>query len=363
MEDCMKEKTSKLLKWIGISLLALIIAAVGILYGMFHHEISTIQSKEKLDEYPLYAMEYDGDYGFDDFLETGASSDKELVDFVVKKLLKGLPIEINIPSLGCSTFLAHNEEGEAIFGRNFDLSYSPAMMVKTKPENAYASISMVNLGFMGYGEGKLPDSFFSSITSLAAPYAPLDGMNEKGLMVGVLLIPTEETNQQSDQVDITTTTAIRMMLDHCATVEEAVAMLKQYDMHSSANSCYHFHIADASGDSVIVEYINNEMKLVEPTENYQAATNFLLTPGDYDFGKGQDRYDTLITALQDHKGVLSESESMELLKAVSQEPHTTDNGSVSSTQWSVVYNAKTLEAVVTMGMNYEQTYHFSLMEE
>ena len=68
-------------------------------------------------------------------------------------------------------------------------------------------------------------------------------------------------------------------------------------MHSSANSCYHFQIADATGKSVVVEYIDNEMKLVEPTEGYQAATNFLLTPGDYTFGKGQDRYATIMNGL------------------------------------------------------------------
>ena len=48
-------------------------------------------------------------------------------------------------------------------------------------------------------------------------------MNEKGLAVGVLLIDTEATDQRTDRVDITTTTAIRMMLDRCATVDEAVA--------------------------------------------------------------------------------------------------------------------------------------------
>lgn len=47
-------------------------------------------------------------------------------------------------------------------------------------------------------------------------------------------------------------------------------------------------IADASGKSVVVEYIGSEMNVVYPgAEGYQAATNFLLTPGDYDFGKGQ----------------------------------------------------------------------------
>ena len=243
------------------------------------------------------------------------------------------------------------------------MTYSPGMMVKTTPDDGYASISMVNLAFLGYGEKKLPNSFTKSITALAAPYAPLDGINEKGLTVGVLLIPTEETNQQTDKVDITTTTAIRMMLDKCATVEEAVEMLKKYDMHSSANSCYHFHIADASGDSVVVEYINNEMKLVEPKDSYQAATNFLLTPGDYDFGKGQDRYKTLMTTLKKNKGVISNKEAMNLLKAVSQKEHKTESGRLSSTQWSVVYDTKELSATISMGMDFSKTYKISLNEE
>lgn len=359
----MSKKTKKIGKIVGISIVSILIVIIIGVYAMFHNEIATINTIEKVNDYPLYVMDYQGDYGFDEFLETGASSDGELVDFVVQRLLKGLPIEIHIPSLGCSTFNAVNPSGDKIFGRNFDLSYSPGMLVKTKPENGYASLSMVNLGFLGYGEDKKPESFTKSITALAAPYAPLDGINEKGLTIGVLLIPTEETNQVSDKVDITTTTAIRMILDTCATVEEAITMLEKYDMHSSANSCYHFHISDASGKSVIVEYINNEMKLVKPTEYYQAATNFLLTPGEYDFGKGQDRYDTLITTLEEKQGIVSEEEAMNLLKAVSQEEHMTESGTLSSTQWSIVYNSTDLSAVVSMGMDYEAQYHTSLKEE
>ncbi|MEJ8737892.1 carcinine hydrolase/isopenicillin-N N-acyltransferase family protein [Erysipelotrichaceae bacterium HCN-30851] len=178
----------------------------------------------------------------------------------------------------------------------------------------------------------------------------------------MLLIPTEETNQTTDKVDITTTTAIRMILDKCANVKEAIELLSQYDMHSSANSCYHFQIADANGDSVVVEYINNEMKLVKPEKAYQAATNFLLTPGAYDFGHGQDRYNTLMTTLEENNGVLSEQEAMDLLNSVSQQPHKTDSGSLSSTQWSVVYNNTKLTATISMGMDYEHTYKIKLFE-
>lgn len=359
----MNKRIKRILKITGITILSAVLIFAGVFTGMFHREIRTLNSIEKLDEHPLYTMEYKGDYGMDEFLEVGACNDQELVEFVVDRLLKGLPLEINIPSLGCSTFLAKNEESDGyLFGRNFDLNASPGMFVRTQPEDGYASISMVNLGFIGYGEEKLPDSMKDALLTLAAPYAPLDGMNEKGLCVGVLLIDTEPTNQQTEKVDITTTTAIRMLLDQAATVEEAVELLKQYDMHSSANSCYHFQIADASGNSVVVEYIDHEMKVVRPEESYQAATNFLLTPGDYDFGKGQDRYAILMDTLKEQNGIVDSEEAMELLQAASQDPHRTEDGDISATQWSVVYDMETLSATICMGQDYENTYTYSVAE-
>ena len=360
---------------VGVLVALVIVAAVAV-FALFGHELATLGSIEKVNDYPLYTMTYDGDYGIDEFIaQGGASNDGELIQFVVNRIMKGLPITIDLPDLACSTFNATTPEGDALFGRNFDLSFSPGMLVRTDPADGYASVSMVNLGFLGYGEDKLPEDLVSSLTTLAAPYAPLDGMNEAGLAVGVLLIDTDPTDQQTDKVDITTTTAIRMMLDSCATVDEAVTLLEQYDMHSSANSCYHFQIADDSGASVVVEYIGNEMSVLEPGDattmgalsgaagvTYQAATNFLLTPGEYDFGHGQDRYETLMSTLSAASGVLAEDEAMDLLAAVAQEPHLNSRGEESATQWSVVYNLDDLTARIVMGGAYDEpAYEVSLV--
>ena len=56
----------------------------------------------------MYTMDYSADYGLDEFLEKGASNDKELVEFVGNHVMKGLPLSIKIPDLGCSTFIAQN---------------------------------------------------------------------------------------------------------------------------------------------------------------------------------------------------------------------------------------------------------------
>lgn len=354
----------RILKFVIVG--AVSVVAIAVLAGtaLFGAELKTLGSIEKVDDYPLYTMDYAGDYGIDEFLaQGGASNDRELIDFVVSRLLKGLPIEIELPNLACSTFNATTPEGDALFGRNFDLDYAPGMLVRTTPKDGYASISMVNLAFIGYGKDKLPEDLVSSVVSLAAPFTPLDGVNEKGLAVGVLLIDTEATNQQTDRVDITTTTAIRMMLDKCATVDEAIALLEKYDMHASGNRSYHFQIADASGKSVVVEYIGNKMNVVEPgAEGYQAATNFLLTPGDYDFGKGQDRYQTIMEQLTASKGVLNEQQAMDVLKSVSREIRINEDGEEFRTQWSILYNQDKATAKICVGGDYGQTHEFKVKE-
>lgn len=353
----------KILKKIAIGFLCVVLVCSIGLMCLFHNEYNSLSSIKKIDNYPLYTMDYTADYGLDDFLKQGAKNDRELVEFVVKHVMKGLPLNIKIPKLGCSTFLAKNKSDTGyLFGRNFDMNYSPSMLVKTHPKNGYASISMVNLGFVGYNEKHLPDSLKDSLVTLAAPYAPLDGMNEKGLAVGVLLIDTEPTNQNTKKVDITTTTAIRLLLDQAKNVDEAIALLKKYDMHSSANSCYHFQICDASGKSVVVEYVEDEMKVVQMDKKYQCATNFLLTNPDADFSIGKDRYEIIDTKLSQTNGVLTKKEAMDLLSSCSQDAHKNKKGQISKTQWSCVYDLKNKKVTICINQNYDTKYSFRVIK-
>ena len=46
--------------------------------------------------------------------------------------------------------------------------------------------------------------------------------------------------------------------------------------------------------ALLYQYIDDEMSVVQD----DAATNFLLTPGEGDFAKGEDRYATLRERLQ-----------------------------------------------------------------
>ena len=361
MKDITKKKCSLPVK-ILIGALSIVVILIGALLFVFRNEIKTINGIEKIHDYPMYQMKYHGDYSFDEFLEVGAASDGDVVDFVSAKLLKGLPITIELPDLACSTMFSQSPDGDYIFSRNFDLTFSPPMIVHTQPDNGYKSVSTVNLSFMGYDKTYLPDSFTDSIVALAAPYVPIDGMNEKGLSVGVLLIDEfNPTAQDTGKINLQTTTAIRMMLDKCATVTEAIDMLSQYDMHSSAGSTYHFQIADATGDSAIVEYIDNEMIVNHPNEFYQACTNFIVSPGEhFEYGKGHDRYKILMDSLTENQGIISSDEAMDLLEDAIFPIRENEDGTFTQTQWSVVYNLTKKTGEIAVGTDYKNTTTFDL---
>ena len=85
-------KSKKILKVVACVLAAALILALLGAWLMFRKELATLNSIEKLDDAPFYVMDYQADYGLDEFLEQGAATDQELSAFVIQKLMKGLPV-------------------------------------------------------------------------------------------------------------------------------------------------------------------------------------------------------------------------------------------------------------------------------
>lgn len=334
-------------------LLLILIAAV-----LFFNELRSLASIQLIDDHPLYSMSYYGDYGFEEFLKTGAKSDADIEKFVTKRLLKGLELDLGVVGDGCNAFSAKNEEGDVLFARNFDFSYTPALLLKTKPKNGYASVSTVNLTFAGYTKENLPDGLsFKSFLMLAAPYLPFDGMNEKGLTIALLAVPQANLPYDPDKVTLNTTAMIRLLLDYAATVDEAVELIKNYNIYFSAGVDCHYLIADASGRSMIVEFWDGEVKTVEPTGTYQIASNFIAYNG-LNIGEGYDefeRYDRADRVLKEGGGVIHEDRALDLLSELGVYYNGEDK-----LQWSVVYNLTELKGRVFAGRNKENMYPFSL---
>lgn len=370
----------KIAAWIAAAVLLLVLALGGTVYAVWHNEISTVASmkllKERDDAHQdgaVYTMHVRGDFYLDDFVaQGGVKSDSELIDFITNKITKGfLKLNITDPEIACSSFTAKTEDGDALFGRNYDFSKTNTCIVFTEAnEGRHATISTTDLQFLGLDVEKNPDSLMDKITALAAPYTPLDGINDAGVSCGIYMTyqggeKTIPTNQDTDKPDFTSTTLLRLILDYADTVEEAVEIASAYDLHDSAKTSYHYMVADASGKSAILEWVagndatdndgakrelvvtyhdaDEQIGETEGKADYQVITNFVIQPGYYadspaEDKKGFDRYERLYEELGKTNGIVKDEQAaMDILSIVGRRNWKNDDNN-GCTVHSVVYN-------------------------
>ncbi|HIZ00380.1 MAG TPA: linear amide C-N hydrolase [Firmicutes bacterium] len=383
MADETKAAKKRAPKWVKITaivlaaILLVLVALVGAAAIVWRNEIATVANFRKIadrndahQDGAVYRMDVSGDFYFDDFLaQGGASSDSELIDFITNSITRGLiDMTIQESEIACSAFTAVTPAGDRIFARNYDFSKTNTALVFTDPGNGrYKSFSTVDLQFLGMDADRDVEGLMNKITCLAAPYAPLDGVNEKGLSCGIFMsyqgTETVATDQQTEKPDITSTTMMRALLDYCATVDEAIAFVEQYDMHDSAQTSFHYMVADATGASAIFEWTNGTdltdndgsartLRVIrndddahigerEGAADYQWITNFVLQPGYYeddDAKPGFDRYNEIASRLSATDGVVADEQAaMDILAAVGRRNWNNDDSN-GITVHSVVYN-------------------------
>lgn len=357
----------------GILIAVSVFAALAVLLAagaavVFRREIATAASV-KNEGGGLYTMNCTYDYNLDKLVQTGVTSDQELVDFITANLLRGVVrVKVDIGDYACTTFNARTPDGGFLFGRNFDYMPAPCMLVRTDPPDGYASVSMVNLEFAGYSFDYMPDGPLDRVMTLAAPFIPADGMNEKGLCIGVLELENGPTHQNTGKTGLTTTAMIRLVLDKAANVEEAVALFRGYDMHDSAGCGYHYQITDASGASVVLEYVGGKIVLHHPEQagkaaGCQTAANYYIEKSvDDPKGFGQKRCGEVLRTLNASSGVLTADGAMRLLGRVSMDGQADPNGYVCDTLWSAVYNSTKLTVTLCTGLDYSTVREYSLFE-
>lgn len=358
-------------KGIKITLIVVVALLVVVLLGawsMFGTQLIAANSIEKLDD-GLWSMEYKGDYGFDEFLtQGGAASDAEMAEYIVSFLSHGFWNSDTSDvggSFGCSTLSVKSPEGTALFGRNFDWDECKAMVIHTVPKDGYESISTTCLDFLGFGEDWGPDgSMGDKFMAPAAVYVPLDGMNEKGLCVADLMVNDGEVvHQDTDRPDLTITSALRLLLDKAATVDEALELLEQYDMNFSIGAAHHFSIADATGKSVVVEYLEGEMVVSETdvVTNHYLAGDAGLAPEEVPDSQRQShiRYEALSGLCLDAGGVMTVDEVRSALASAAQSNFSDTNGG-ELTSWSLVYDQQALTATFYDTEDWAHPYRLTL---
>jgi len=312
---------------------------------MSPEKLKTMETIKKLSDYEdlnVYSMDIKYPYELDHLTPTGAVTTQQLMDLCIREVLPGESFSLTAPKYGCSVFSERLTGAGQVFGRNYDFKFdTSAMIVNCRPQDGYASIGTAALDNI-----KVDDPFASDENKalcLLSPFLCLDGVNEKGVGIGVLTLDSEPTVQNTGKRVLATTILIRLVLDRAASTQEAIDLIAGYDAYAVAGRDYHFFITDRSGDSRIVEYDCDDPERKMTVTPTNAATNFYVMYQDRvlpyqkngSYGHGKERYDAIEKVIADNKDNISMDVAWEALKAAQQLPNPDDV--TSNTQWSIVY--------------------------
>jgi len=164
----------------------------------------------------------------------------------------------------CSQFVvlpSKNEEGKIYAARNYDFSYrlDDMRFCKTSIKNNYS-----NMGFSTL--------FFGRI----------DGINEKGLAITMssagLPVGKFPSMKNPKIVGLQFWAVMRIILDKCKDVDEAIKLVEKIPMAYNAN----FIVSDKSGSAALIETYDGEVahKKISSstTDNFLCATNHVVLP-------------------------------------------------------------------------------------
>lgn len=362
-----KSKKYKTGLFLACGVLLVLVLLLALLYAS---RLATMASIEKItnrtDGYDLYRMDVKYDYNLKNLIGYGLDNDQKVMNAIIKEALPLLPVKVSPPDFSCSAFSLKTVDGNVLMGRNYDFATNTsAMLVFNEPADGYRSVAFAALSNLSTQVAN--ENLKSKLATLAAPFVALDGMNEKGVSIAVLTLDTKPTVQNTGKPNVATSSAIRLVLDKAASTQQAVDLLKGYDMISTANRDYHFYINDASGDGRVVEYDFGGERRELVDSKTRSVTNFFIKYIDkYDekqdefgnrYGHGKDRYDKMEEIFETANGNFSKTVAWQALKAASQEPGAS---LTSNTQWSIVFNNSDLTLEFALRRNWDEIVQYDL---
>lgn len=305
---------------------------------------------EKISNRPFYSMSYYGDDCFDEYLLRGAHSLEDYCAFIDTALIRNQDNPICHNNFGCGAFVAQNANSDILFARNMDCECAIPMLLRLNDNSSYRFLSLVNMAFLDWDESTYDSLEIDRKLTLATAYSPSDGINEYGFAVAILTDADATYPKQNDKITLFDMTLPRLLLSKARSVEEAIHYTEKYNFFYDV-APLHYMVADASGHSAVIEFVDGKMVVTKAENKYQVVTNFTLFDNPTKTGFGKDRYENILNALEKQRGIISEEGALELLKS---------NVIPGDEQWSAVYNLTQKTLSVTFSGDYENVYRFKL---
>jgi len=340
-------------------------------YTKAQRDSMTLASLKKVDDYPFYIMTFYGDYGFSNYVNPAANhSALKKKDILFDKFsqwanhsktsnIQSIKISsgskskiVNLKSkikMGCTCFAAMGNNNAAILGRNFDWYDHVPLLLFTNPPDGFASVSMVDLSYFGFTQHNLPDEAQNKQRLLDTPWLPFDGMNEMGVAVGMMAISQADSPSDPEKKTIGEIEVIRLVLDYAESTEQAIELITKYNVRMETPPI-HYLIADLSGRSAIIEFVNGKMIVMRNTESWQVSTNFIIHGSGAPENVSCWRYNKVYQKLKEATGKLNKTEAMNLLQSVAQ----------SNTIWSMIYQVNAGKINVAVGRKFNSIKSFEL---
>lgn len=258
-------------------------------------------------------------------------------------LISAAVILINLNGYACTVFTV-NLNGKVMAGRNLDWKFDDGDVWVQPPEkNKYGIII-----FEQYGNN-----------------LPFEGMNSEGLFAGQSAVPKIELPVSFDKPLVRSLKIIKIILEECASVDEALKIFSKYNIIFGTLLGYpqvHFMVADKTGNSAIVEYFDTGIRIIRKPEDakYQLMTNFYITNPDYKMMKEKSKeggYDRFLIAKAGLEQMTDANEDS--LRAILEACY----NEIYPTIWSNVYDLKKLEINTYFRRDFNKCKIINLPEE
>jgi penicillin V acylase-like amidase (Ntn superfamily) len=256
----------------------------------------------------------------------------------------------NIVADECSMFAVSNDTS-SFLGRNFDWEpFCGILITKTAPPGKYGSFFFSRMEDLGFNRHINPKELTGQQKSylLFFPFYATDGINEKGLAIGLTGVNSQRLTKLPERETIFITMFIRHALDNCKNVDEVMELSKRYNLFDGTLSTisHHFLAADAEGNSLIIEYKNGEMQYIKKSGGSQVITNSYVYNKTLEGRKKCWRYEAIYDAVNE-QDAFTNMECMDILKSAE-----------SNTRWSAVYDLVNRKVIVAINGKYKNLYEF-----
>jgi hypothetical protein len=265
---------------------------------------------------------------------------------------------LQAPTWACSLIAALGDPSRPVFGRSFDWEYSPLLVLTLKPEEGHRSIVSIDIAYLIEPDDldRLDECTADELLPLlSAPFLTFDGMNERGVAIGMAAVEHESGySSDPDKRDVGDMRLMREILEVAATVDEAIAFLEEINPTSQGGPSMHYLIADATPSAALIEYHHGEMAVLRSSAEtpWRHGTNFRVVLTDGAPAGNCWRYDLIEARLRERGGSLTAAEMLNLLADVS----------VEHTRWSIVYDLTALEMDLVIERDWDDVHRFSLSE-